>query len=199
MPEPQNSPIPEIDANLTTVGKPGEGGCCYTNLTDLSVPTDATTKMSTLTAFLSLGELSTNGFTEGSSKSKTELKGWHNTTLQMADGDESKTYKVEFVEVNRPSVAKLKYGTANVETGADGSVSHIKDRFGVDVTVPLVFDEVESNGFRRRTVVKRANVTSFDDVPHQRGSLMVYGMTFTVLDPGDGTQAVDIYRAKPTD
>ena len=70
------------------------------------------------------------------------------------------------------------------------------DADGIDT---LVFDEVESNGFRRRTVVKRANVTSFDEVPHQRGSLMVYGMTFTVLDPGDGTQAVDIYRAKPTD
>mgnify|MGYP000908662755 CR=1 FL=1 len=197
MPETPKTPLPEIDADLTTVGKPGDGGCCYTNLTDFSVPTDATTKMSTLTAFLSLGELSQNAFTESSSKNKSELKGWHNTTLRMADGDESKTYKVEFVEVNRPSVAKLKYGPANVEEGADGSVSHIKDRFGVDVTVPLVFDELESSGFLRRTIVKKANVTSFDDVPHQRGSLMVYGMTFTVLDPGDGTQAVDIYRAKP--
>lgn len=197
MPEPQSTTIPDIDPKLVTVGKPGDGGCCYTSLADSpTLPTDATTKVSTLN-LESLGELSKNGFTESIDKSFSELKGWHNTILAMGDGDESHKYKSEFLEINRPTVAKLRYGFKNVKAGDDGSVSQIDGVFGVDVTVPLVFDELESNGYLRRTVIRKAHVTKLDDVGHQRGDLMFYGFEFTVLDPGDGKPAWNVYRAKP--
>lgn len=190
--------LSEIDATLTTVGKPGDGGCCYTNFGAApTFPADATTKLSTLEGWESLGELSTDGFTESKSVSAEELKGWHNTTLQVADGDESKKYKAVFVEVNRPTAAKVRYGNSNVKAGVDGSVSHIADKYGVDTTVPLIFDELESNGYLRRTIVRKAHVTGFDEIAHRRGSLMGYGVEFTVLDPGNGVNPVDIYRAKP--
>ncbi len=76
----------------------------------------------------------------------------------------------------------------------NGDVTHIKAVVGTGVAVPLVFDELESNGWLRRTVVKKATIDSFDDVPHTKGSLLVYGMTFTAIDD-DGFY--DIYRAKP--
>ncbi len=190
--------ISELDSSLVTVGNPVDGGSCFTSFkSDAALPTDATTKMSTLTDFESLGELSDNGFTESKSVSTDAKKGWHGTTLLVVTTDEDKKYKAEFVEVNRPAVAKLRYGADNVTADTDGSVSKIEDRFGVDTTVPLVFDELESNGYLRRTVVKKARVTSFDDVGHKRGDLIMYGMEFTVLDPGDGSPAVTIYRAKP--
>ena len=50
--------------------------------------------------------------------------------------------------------------------------------------------------YLRRTVVPRAMVDSFDDEAHQKGSLLVYGMTFTALAGDDGA-AYHIYRAKP--
>lgn len=195
---PEQVTISDIDATLTTVGKPGEGGCCYTNFgASPTFPSNATDKVSTLSGWESLGELSTDGFTESKSVSSSELRGWHNTVLQLGDGDESKKLKAAFVEVNRPAAAKLRYGTENVEVGADGSVSHVKDRFGVDMTVPLLFDELESNGYLRRTLVRKAHITGFDDIPHQRGSLLVYGMEFTVLDPGKGLAPIEVFRAKP--
>ena len=190
--------INDLDSSLVTTGNPVDGGSCYTSFKPgTALPTDATTKMSTLTGFESLGELSDNGFTESKSVSTDAKKGWHGTTLLVVTTDEDKKYKAEFVEVNRPSVAKLRYGADNVTERTDGSVSKIEDKFGVDTIVPLVFDELESNGFLRRTVVKKARVTSFDDIGHKRGDLIVYGMEFTVLDPGDGSPAVTIYRAKP--
>ena len=190
--------INDLDSSLVTTGNPVDGGSCYTSFeSGAALPTDATTKMSTLTGFESLGELSDNGFTESKSVSTETKKGWHGTSLLVVTTDEDKKYKAEFVEVNRPAVAKLRYGADNVTAGTDGSVSKIEDRFGVDITVPLVFDELESSGYLRRTVVKKAHVTSFDDVGHKRGDLIMYGMEFTVLDPGDGSPAVTIYRAKP--
>lgn len=190
--------LSDIDTSLITVGQPSEGGCCWTSFAENpTLPTDAVAKMSTLTGWESLGELSENGYTESKSVTESKFKGWHGSVVLAAISEEENTYKAEFIEVNRPSAAKLRYGSKNVEIGADGSVSHIKGKPSAGDKIPLVFDELESNGYLRRTVVRKASIASFDDVPHQKGSLMVYGMTFTAIEV-DG-QAFDIYRAKPAD
>ena len=189
--------LKDLDNALVTVGKPVDGGCCWTSFAEApSLPTDATTKMSTLTGFESLGELSENGYTVAKAVTSNKFKGWHGSVVLTSISDEDHTFKIEFIEVNRPSVAKLRYGSANVEAGDDCSVSHVKAVVGTDVKVPLVIDELDSNGFLMRTVIKQCTIDSFDDVPHQRGSLMVYGMTFTAIDTGDG-KYYDIFRAKP--
>lgn len=185
------------DNDLVTTGNPAEGGCCWTNFSETpTLPTDATTAMAD--PWESLGDLSENGYTEGKSITNNKLRGWRGSVVLTCISEEDRTFKVEFIEVNRPSVAKARYGAANVTAGADGSVSKISDKVGVTQRLPLVFDELESNGFLRRTVVKRATIDSFDDVPHQKGSLLVYGMTFTALDTGDGVP-VEIFRAKPAE
>ena len=186
-----------IDNNLTTVGQPTAGGCVYVAFkANPTLPSDATTKMGTLTDFVSLGDISENGFTEANARSKNKHKNWNGDVVRTSISDEENTYKLEFIEPNRPSVAKLRYGSGNVEAGTDGSVSHIKGVLGTDEQVALVIDELESGGFLRRTVIPCATNDSFDDVDHQKGSLLVYGMTFTAVK-GTGN-IFDIYRAKPT-
>lgn len=194
-----NPPVlAELDSKLTTVGKPAEGGCCYTSFSEsLTFPSDAVTKMSTLAGWESLGELAPDPFSESKSLTTSELKGWHNTTQQVGDGDESLKVKAAFVEINRPSVAKIRYGSGNVVAGADGSVAEIKGKFGVNCVIPLLFDELESEGFLRRTLYRKVRVTGFDDIAHKRGELLVYGLEFTILDPGNGVDPFSIWRAKP--
>lgn len=192
--------ITDIQASLSTTGKPVEGGCCYTAFgTPTALPADATTKMSTLKEFVSLGELSKNGYTESRSISTTNHKGWHGVTVITSIDDETNTYKAEFIEPARPAVARLRYGDDAVTEGEDGSVREIKVKPFDGKPHPLVFDELEDSGYLRRTVVKKAVVTSFDETPHQKGALLVYGMTFTVNEPDDGSEPIAIYRAKPSD
>ena len=81
--------------------------------------------------------------------------------------------------------------------GTDGSVSHIKAVVGTSEKVAIVIDELECNGFLRRTVVPCAMIDSFDDETHQKGSLLVYGMTFTAVKAKD--TLFDVYRAKPAE
>ena len=190
--------LSNIDTSLVTVGQPTDGGCVYIAIgEDVAVPTDATTKMSTLTAFKSAGTISENGFTLAKSVTTSKFKDWGgNVVLSMATEEEN-TFKLEFAEPNRPVVAQLKYGSGNVEAGADGSVAHIKAVVGTSEKVAIVIDELECNGFLRRTVVPCAMIDSFDDETHQKGSLLVYGMTFTAVKAKD--TLFDIYRAKPAE
>lgn len=186
----------DLDNSLITVGSPVEGGACYVCFdTTKELPTDATTKMSTLAHFMSVGELSENGYTEQKSVESEVQKGWHGTNVAVVNKGESHKYKAEFLEVNRPAVAKLRHGIKNVETDDEtGALKHIKGKATGVEYVSLVFDELMSNGILCRTVVKEAAITSFDDVAHQKGAIMVYGMEFDAMDK-DGF--FDIYYAKP--
>lgn len=185
----------EIDTSLVTVGQPVDGGCCYTRFDDdYTLPTDAVAPLGE--GWESTGELSENGYTESESISSTDHKGWHGTTVLTTIDEEKNTYKAEFLEVSRPTAAKLRYGAANVEVDENGVLKHIKKMSNARKPVPLIFDELESNGYKRRTVVRRAMVNSIDDTPHKKGNLMIYGMTFTALDDG-ANGPYDIYRAKP--
>lgn len=188
--------LSDIDTSLVTVGQPTEGGCAFVCIGEPStLPTDASTKMSTLGDFESCGTISENGFTVSKSVTTNKFKDWGGNVVLTAVSEEENTFKIEFAEINRPVVAKLKYGSANVTTGEDDSVEHIKAVAGTNEKVALVIDELESNGYLRRTVVPSATIDSFDDETHQKGSLLVYGMTFTALLK-DGA-AYHIYRAKP--
>ena len=185
----------DIDTSLVTVGQPTEGGCVWTNFaSDPELPSNATTAMAS--PWESLGDLTDNGYTESKEVNSTDHKNWHGG-IALSTVDETKhKYKLEFIEVNRPSVAKLRYGTDNVETDTAGDITHIVGKPSKGETVPLVIDELMSNGWLRRTVVRKAIVTSFDDVPHQKGSLMVFGMEFTAISKGGAD--FDIYYAKPS-
>jgi hypothetical protein len=186
-----------IDTSLMTVGKPTEGGCVYVSFnTDCTLPTDATTKISTLTDFKSVGDISENGFTEARSIDSEDIKDWGGTTILTLINGDTTTFQTEFLEVNRDVACKLRYGKDAVTTGTDGSVSEVKYKSYAGDPVVLVIDELETNGAIRRTVIKSAVVTSFDDITHQKGSLMVYGMTFTANAPKDGSEPVVIYRSK---
>ena len=188
--------IAEIDHPLATVGAPAEGGCCYTCLDDTpAYPSDAVAKIASLANWESLGELTNNGYTETKSISSTDQTGWHGSVILTTVESETNTYKAEFTEVMRPTVAKLRYGKNNVEVNDDGTIKHVVGKPVGLQTVPLVFDELLSNGTLCRTLVKKATITDFDDVPHKKGDLMVYGMTFTAAEV-DGA-AFEKWYAKP--
>lgn len=189
--------LENIDHSLVTVGQPTDGGCVYVSpyTPDLTLPTDAETKMNTLTDFKSAGDLSQDGFTKANSKTKNDQKNWNEETVLSNTSEETNTYKLAFIEINRPVVAELRYGIGNVETGEDGSVSEITEKVGVEDEWAIVIDELESNGYLRRTVIERASIDSVDDESHNKSGLVTYGMTFKVLK-GKG-DIVKQYRAKP--
>ncbi|MDD6945106.1 MAG: hypothetical protein PUI67_05660 [Collinsella sp.] len=188
--------LAEIDTSLVTAGAPADGGCCWVSFNlSAALPTDATTKMSTLTDFESVGDLSENGYTESKSVSSTEEKGWHGTPQIVLVDSETNKYKLEFTEVLRPTVAKIRYGSKNVQVNEDGTIKQISGKpTGIEY-VAMVIDELMSNGWLSRTVVKKAAIDSFDDVAHNKGKRMVYGMEFTAVEVGGS--CFERYFAKP--
>lgn len=185
------------DNNYVSVGQPVEGGAAWVSFNAAAtLPTDATAKMSTLKDFEDLGEFSDNGYTKSVSTSSNKFKGWHGTVILTQISDEENTFKMELTDIDRATVAKLRYGVGNVTVGTDGQISKIAPTTVPDAETPIVLDELLSNGRLRRTVFPRPKIDSIDDEGHTKGSLLVYGITFTCQVDADGHPYI-IYEAAP--
>ena len=166
-----------IDTSNVTTGAPVEGACCYTAFGDS--PSLPTTAAEALTGFDSVGEISENGYTKSVSVTTNKFKGWHGSTILTQVSNEENTFKVAFAEVDGGVVNKIRYGVDNVTVDASGKVTAIDPTVVPSHTLPLVFDELLANGRKRRTVFPRATIESIDDETHAKGSLLLYGMTFS--------------------
>lgn len=169
-----------INTSNVTTGSPVDGACCFTSFDSTpTLPDDASTDLTADAKFENLGEISDSGYTKSTSISSNSFKGWHGSNLLTQISDETNTFKVEFTEVVRKAVLKLRYGTAAVKTDTSGNVTGVDPTTVPSAIVPLIFDELLANKEKMRTVFPRASISSIDDEPHQKGSLMVYSMTFT--------------------
>ncbi len=186
-----------INPDNVTTGSPVEGACAFVSFDpDVTIPTDATTDLTAASSgFENLGELSEQGYTLSNSTEVNKFKGWHGKTLLSEVSGEEDTLKIELVEVMRPTANKLRYG-ADAVTESNGFVSAIEPDGLPKQIVCVVIDELFANGTKQRTVAARAKAESVDDEAHQKGSLLVYGMTFSLLADETG-KPYHKYRAVP--
>lgn len=197
------SDLDNINPNNVTTGSPVDGAACFVNF-------DLTTDISTITAanyletfkasgskWKNLGELSENGYTESTSTTSNKFKGWHGTLLLNKVSDEENTFKTEFIEVDRVTVAQLRYGEGNVTVDTDGSIKAITPTRVPTRSVIMAFAELLDNGRLRLAIFPRASIGSIDDVSHQQGSLVTCGMTFSASNDAKGHPYYITY-AKPS-
>lgn len=172
-----------INTGNITVGKPNQGGCVYWAPKGTTLPTDASTALAA--TYVSLGDISEDGFTEKTDLSSNDFNDWSgNTVLTVAKG-KKRTWGLTFIEALNANVLKLVYGKANVEVDPTTSALKSVTMTGEDVDEGiLVIEELygANSDVKCRTVIDRAKIDSYDDVPHTMGDLLAYGMEFTGLD-----------------
>lgn len=186
-----------INPDNVTTGGPVEGACIYVAFgSDVTIPTSAAANIAEAgSGFENLGELSDQGWTHTVSTSVNKFKGYHGTTLVTEVSDEEHTLKFECTEIIRLAVNKLRFG-ANAVDEESGEVTAIRPTTIPSQVVCIVIDELFSNGIKQRTVFPRAKLDSVDDEAHQKGSLLVYGMTFNLL-VDEANVPYYQYRAQP--
>lgn len=187
-----------INPSNVTTGDPVDGGCGYANFeASPQLPQAASTDITTSgSKWENLGEFSENGYTKSVSATNNSFRGWHGSVLLTKLSDEENTFKIEFIEVTRLTVLKLRYGADNVTSDSDGTPKAIAPTTIPSTKVAILVDELLSNGMKMRTVFPAAQINSIDDEQHTRGNLMLYGITFTATADASG-HPYYIYYAKP--
>lgn len=188
--------VAAIDTTLVTTGMPAEGGILYVNFDpDAVLPTDATTPLDPDDGWESLGDLDKDAMTETPEISSTSHEDYAGTEVLTVVDSQKQSLKVRLIEFERVAVNKLRFGPDNVSSTGE-VLNSVANKGVYQGEVKMVAEEVESNGFKRRTCIDRAKIKSVGDVSHQKGSLMVHELTFSELKDANGRFSM-MYRAKP--
>lgn len=181
------------NTNNIGAGKPAIAGGIYAMpsasiSSSNTLPTDATTLMSTMTYFKSLGFISEDGVTNGFSPETEDTKSWDGATVNSNQTGRPDTFKFKMLEVLNVEVLKLIYGADNVTE----SSGHISIEATTDEMVPYAFVIDMLIGTRaKRIVIPNAKITDLAEITYKGSEVAGYEITITAMpDPAVTTKSV---------
>lgn len=174
-------------ATNVSTGKPNVGGAIYcAKITStLTLPTDATTKMSTLTDFKCLGYCGDDGFKNSISKTFEKIKAWGGDTVLTTQTEFEDTFGFKLIEILNVDTLKSVFGEDNV-TGDLSSGITIKVNSKETEPMAWVVDMVMSNGSAKRVVVPSAKITELGEIQYNDSDAIGYDSTLTATPDSAG-------------
>lgn len=176
-----------------SVGKPKIGGAVYRAPLGTTLPTDATSALSS--DWKCLGYVSDEGVTNSNSADTTEIKAWGGDTVLATQEDRTDTWQMVLIETLNVEVAKTVYGNGNVtgtlETGITITANNSEREAGA-----IVVDMVMREGALKRVVLPNAKVGDLGDIVYNDSEAVGYDTTFNCLaDNAGNTHYEYIVRA----
>lgn len=175
------------DSTMVSLGKFKVGGYAYWAPAGTTLPTNASTALSS--AFKLLGYLSEDGLTNTTDTDTTEIKDANGTTVMKVITSYAESYQFALLEVLRAEAAKMRYNTGAV-TGTDKSMT-IKHQMPSDEDFVLVFEIAMSGDVKDRLVIGNGTRAEFGDRQVHAGDAQVYDVTVSANDMGNGVTAIE--------
>lgn len=140
------------------------------------------------------GYISEDGFTESTESDSEDYKDMNGDVVHSGATAASETIQCKFIETAETPL-KLFFGSDNVETGADGTitVTHNWGKASTD-NWALVFELVLKNGRRWRKVISSAQVSERGEFTGSSTELAGYEITFKYLGDTYGVTCKDYFE-----
>lgn len=177
------------NVNNVTAAKPKTGGAVWRAPIGTTLPTDASTALST--SFKSLGFISDAGLTHSFSPSAQQIRDWGGEVVYSYSQERPDTYQATFIEYMNTELLKTVYGDANVTvTGTTGQRTVTHNNNELDEYV-YVIDEVLRGGALKRTVIPNGKVTAVGEEQNVHTGLIGYQVTITAMEDSSGNTSYD--------
>ena len=164
------------------VGKPKTDGAIWMAPGGTTVPTDATTALSS--AFKCLGYVSEDGVVNSNSPESEDIKAWGGDVVASPLTGKPDKFTFTLIESLNVDVLKLVYGADNVtgtlETGITVK-SNSKDYANVVIVI-----ERAIRGTFGRLVIPKAKVTEIGDITYIDNNVVGYPVTVSALPDSNG-------------
>ena len=166
-----------------TAGKPKVGGAIYRAPLGTTLPTDASSALSS--AFKNLGFVSEDGVTNSNSPESDEIKAWGGDTVLTLQTAKPDTFKYTLIEALNPEVLKYVYGDSNVSGTLQSGLTITANSKDQAANV-IVVDMVLNSGTLKRIVIPEGKVSEVGDIVYQDGGAVGYETTLTALPDTSG-------------
>ena len=179
-------------SNVTTA-KPKVGGAIYRAKLSTALPTDAVSELSI--GFESLGHVSDDGLTNGSTRDSQQIKAWGGAVVDESQTSFADTFKFKLIEATNTTVLKTVFGDKNVTgdlaTGISVTVnSEEQEEFS------WVVDTILKNNTLKRMVIPKGKVTNVADIVYADGKVIGYEITITAFLDDNGNNHYEYIKGK---
>ena len=161
-----------------TAASPRTTGVVYRAPAGTTLPTDATSSLSS--AFVSLGYLSEDGFTNNYERSSEDIREMGGAVVLTVQTETTDKFQFKLIDALAPEVLKAVYGDSKVS----GTLAT-----GIDVTVDgseaeesvWVLETIMRDGALQRIVIPDGKVSEMGEVAYRRNEAVGYDITITAL------------------
>lgn len=170
-------------SNLVSAAKPGLSGVVHFAPTGTTLPTDATSALST--SYIDLGFVSEDGVSNTIERNVESIKDMAGKEVLAVQTEFSDTFKFTLISSKSVDVKKAVFGDGKVSgTLANGITTEVSaDELAYKT---WVFDLVLSDGDVQRMVVPTAKVTEVGEIAYKNSEAIGYELTLKAL-PITGT------------
>lgn len=186
-------------ATNVTTGKPNISGAVYTAPKGTTLPTDATTELSTLSnKYVCLGYVSEDGLSNNNELSVEAIKAWGGNIVYRSLTEMNDEFALSLIETENVDVLKTVYGENHVTEDGSGNVS--VDVVGEDpIERVWVFELALRGGRAKRIVIPDGAITSRDEISYNDSDAVAYGITISAYpDANASTHKEYIEGALPS-
>ena len=171
-----------ISRNVST-GKPKISGAVYRAPLGTSVPTDATTALSS--AYIALGFVSEDGLENENEMEVSEIKAWGGVIVYRSLDGLTDNFKLTLIESKNVNVLKAVYGDSNVTVDASGN-AHVAVKAEDPVEAVWVFELALRGGVAKRIVIPDGAITARDAITYNDSDAIGYGITISAYPDSNG-------------
>lgn len=170
-----------------------KGGYIFVAPTGTTLPTDIKTNLAE--AFLNLGFISEDGYTESEETDANELKDMNGDLMDSSTTSRVESAKLTLAEIKAQTL-KVMYGADNV-TDLDGVIT-VEHNGNKDEAWSIVLELVLKNGRRWRKVVPAAKSSELDDIKLAVSEISGRQITFKYLVDSNGNTCYDYIESTET-
>lgn len=181
--------------DYVSTGKPKVGGAVFRAPKGTTLPTDATTSLSS--AFVCLGYCSEDGLKNNGSRSSDKVKAWGGDVVLNPQTEKTDEYKFTLIESTNVEVLKAVKGDDNVTgTLADGII--VTENAAELPESVWVFETIHSGNVLKRQVIPFGKITTVDEVTYDDKSAIGYGVTLSALPDMSGNTHYEYIKSAGT-
>lgn len=172
-------------ATNVTTGKPNVGGSIYYAPLGSTLPEDATTAMSTLTAFKPLGYISDAGVTNDNAPNSDNVKAWGGDTVLSMQTEREDSFSFTLIEALNVDVLKVIYGADNI-TGSLSEGLTIKATADEMTAGAWVIDMILKGGKAKRICIPNGAISDLGTITYKDDEAVGYDITITDVPDSAG-------------
>lgn len=175
-------------AGYVTTGKPKISGGVWVAPKGTTLPTDATTALSS--AFTCLGYVSEDGLENNNEMDVSAIKAWGGNIVYRSLTELTDEFGFALIETENVDVKKTVYGASNVTVDGSGNVT-VNVVAEDPVECVWVFDLALRNNTAHRIVIPDGAITSRDAITYNDSDAVAYGVTVSAYPDSTGKTHVE--------